>query len=359
MAVKPLKVAVVINVLRRAGAERVVCRLTQEWAKHHDVRIALFNVSTPAYAYGGQLVDLGVRPISILPKAHRLVVGASRLARFFRDYRPDRIISFMESANFPSIIAATLTGSLSRLSVSVRVDPSAIPHAYRLFARAAYPYANKIIAPSQGVLDGLINLGLPRSKLSVIRNPVVPVRRDRSSVPPIRMPYIMGAGRLHPQKGFDRLVRAFHLAHLPDHHLVVLGDGPERERLVAMAERLEITSRVHFPGTSLKIERWYHHAACFVLSSRYEGSPNVLKEAMVNGCPVVSFDCPSGPSEIVEHGVSGMLVPHDDIEALAAAISCVVNDNRLRYQLASGGQARGRMFQVDRVAPLWLTEQHE
>lgn len=352
-----MKIAVVINILRQGGAERVVCRLTQEWAKKHDVRIALFDAATPAYDFGGRIVDLEIRPLLFVPKAHRLVVGASRLARFFRDYRPDRIVSFMESANFPSIIAAAFTGFLDRLSVSVRVDPSAIPAAYRLAALVAYPFANKIIAPSNGVLAGLIDLGLPPSKLSVIRNPVVPVPCDTSSAPPIHMPYILGAGRLHPQKGFDRLVQAFHEAHLPHHHLVVLGEGPERERLIAIARNLGASSRVHFPGTSLEIERWYHHAVCFVLSSRYEGSPNVLKEAMVNGCPVVSFNCQSGPSEIIENGVSGILVPQGDIPALAKAISLVVNDNDLRFQLASAGQARGELFRLDRVAPLWLIDE--
>ena len=288
-----------------------------------------------------------------------MLVGAIRLARFFRDYRPDRIVSFMEGANFPSILAASLTGFLKRLSVSVRVDPSAIPVVYRLAARVAYPFANKIIAPSNGVLAGLTDLGLPPSKLSVIRNPVVPVPRDRSGTPPIHVPYIMGAGRLHPQKGFDRLVQAFHEAHLPDHHLVVLGDGPERDRLVATAKSLGAIPRVHFPGTSSEIERWYHHAVCFVLTSHYEGSPNVLKEAMVNGCPVVSFDCPSGPSEIVENGVSGILVPQGDITGLAKAISCVANDNNLRSQLASAGRARGKMFEVGRVAPLWLINEDQ
>lgn len=349
-----IKVAVVINVLRRGGAERVVCRLTQEWAKHHDVRIVLFDAATPAYEFGGQIVDLGIRPLLFFSKAQRLLVGATRLARFFQDYRPDRIISFMESANFPSILAASLTGFLGRLSVSVRVDPSAIPAAYRLAALVAYPFANKIVAPSNGVLTGLTHLGLPPSKLSVIRNPVVPLPRDRSRKPPIHVPYVLGAGRLHPQKGFDRLVQAFYEANLTDHHLVVLGDGPERERLTGIAKTLDISARVHFPGTSPEIERWYHNAACFVLSSRYEGSPNVLKEAMANGCPVVSFDCPSGPSEIVENGVSGLLVPQGDIAALAESISRVVNDHSFRSRLASAGRARGKMFQVDRVAPLWL-----
>ena len=98
---------------------------------------------------------------------------------------------------------------------------------------------------------------------------------------------------------------------------------------------------------------WYHHAQCFVLSSRHEGFPNALIEAMANGCAVISFDCQYGPSEIVEDGRSGLLIAQDDIAALTEAISLVVSDSELRQQLGDEGRQRVADFSVEKIAPRW------
>ena len=350
-----MKIVIVINVLSRGGAERVVCRLTEAWARDHDVRIAVFDNTVPAFDYGGTIVDLGAAASTLIGKASRLFVGSRRLARLFRDYQPDRVISFMESANFPAILGAAMSGYLSRLWVSVRLNPARIPLPYLVFIPLLYRLARRIIAPSQGVRHSLIRLGLPRARVSVIRNPVVVHRSHTALQPPFPFPFVLGAGRLHRQKGFDQLLKSFHRVDSAV-HLVILGDGPERDRLTGIAGRLGIASRVHFPGASSDVERWFHHALCFVLSSRYEGWPNVLMEAMAYGCPVVSFDCRYGPSEILEDGVSGLLVTQGHIDGLRSAITRVLTDGDFRDRLARAGKVRGRLFSIDRIAPLWLTD---
>ena len=352
-----MKIVIVINVLSRGGAERVVCRLTKAWAKHHDVRIAVFDNTKPAFDYGGRIVDLGVPAPTLPSKAYRLVVGAFRLASLFRTHQPDRIISFMESSNFPSIIGAAMCGYLRRLWVSVRLNPARIPLPYLICIPLLYRLANRVVAPSEGIRNRLIRIGLPAAKVSVIRNPIVVHRSHRTLQRPVPFPFVLGAGRLHRQKGFDRLLRSFQRIDAAV-HLVILGDGPERERLIGIARSLGIVSRVHFPGASSDVERWFHHALCFVLSSRYEGWPNVLMEAMAYGCPVVSFDCRYGPSEILEDGVSGLLVAANDIEGLQSAIARVLTDVDFRYRIAHGGSTRGKLFSTDRIAPLWLTDEH-
>ena len=353
-----VKIVIVINVLSRGGAERVVCRLTKEWAKRHDVRIAVFSNAHPAFEFGGRIEDLRVPASTLVGKVFRLVVGSIRLAKLFREVDPDRIISFMEGANFPAIFGAVMSGDLKRLWVSVRNNPIRINLPYLVFMPLLYRLASRIVAPSEGVRDGLARLGLPRAKLFAIRNPVV-VQRS-GTVPsrsPLPYPFILGAGKLHRQKGFDRLLRSFRAVNSQDLRLVLLGDGAERGRLTSMANRLGIGSRVHFPGASTEVERWFHHALCFVLSSRYEGSPNILIEAMAHGCPVVSFDCRYGPSEIFEDGISGLLVAQNDVTGLSGAITRILTDADLRRRLAYAGSARGRAFSIDRIAPLWLADE--
>ena len=352
-----MKIVVIINTLRRGGAERVVSRLTREWAKSHEVVLALFSTKQIAYGYGGRIADVGLRlPASnSVQKVSRIWIGAVRLVQLFQRERPDRIISFMESANFPAIMAAGMTGLLSRLYVSVRNNPRFMRIPYRLLMPWLYRRPARVIGASKGIRDRLEKMGVPGDRLSFIPNPVVIGRRSEMRGVPFPHRFVLGAGRLVRQKGFDQLLRAFAtLSGRHDLHLVVLGEGVEREALIELTETLGIGDVVHFPGAVSDIEAWYRSAACFVLSSLYEGWPNVLMEAMANGCPVISYDCEYGPAEIVEDGKSGLLVTQGDIGALAAGISRLTVDEALRGRLAKEGIKRGRKFAVKEIASRWL-----
>ena len=137
---RTLRVMVVIGALPRAGAERVVSRLTREWSRRHDVIVALFDGSRSAYEVGGRVVDLQLPAGGGLPKTViRVGMRALRLAATFRRERPDRVISFMERANVPSIVAAALTGMLGRLWVSVRNNPASIRAYWRMLIPVMYP----------------------------------------------------------------------------------------------------------------------------------------------------------------------------------------------------------------------------
>ena len=197
-------------------------------------------------------------------------------------------------------------------------------------------------------------MGMPPTNVLVIPNPVASQAVASSGVQsPFSSSYVLGVGRLHPAKGFERLVTAFADVKQTDLHLVLVGEGDDRRRLSSLAYSLGIESRVHLPGAVSDVGPWYHHAQCFVLSSRHEGFPNALIEAMANGCAVISFDCQYGPSEIVEDGRSGLLIAQDDIAALTEAISLVVSDSELRQQLGDEGRQRVADFSVEKIAPRW------
>ncbi len=351
-----MKVVVVINSLTTGGAERVVSTLTREWAKGHQILIALFDASRQEYDYGGELADLR-RPSLQSPfgKLHNGLLRSVRLARIFRQQRPERIVSFMESANFPTIAAAVVTGLLGIVYVSVRNNPARISLPHRILIPIVYRLPERVVTPSEGVRRGLLRMGVQAGKLSVIPNPVakraVPGRYVLADCPPR---YILGVGRLEPQKGFDRLLKAFSKIDRSDLQLVILGDGTERTSLQSTARELGIISHVRFPGVVSDIDEWYRRAECFVLTSHYEGSPNVIVEAMANGCPVVSFDCPYGPAEILEGGKSGILVAQDDIVGLSDAIRRLTSDHALCAHLSRLGRKRAAAYTVEKVAPRWM-----
>lgn len=353
-----MKILVIIPSLHRGGAERVVSLLTTEWAKSNEVVLSVFDASCPAYSYGGQLVDLACAARGgVFNQMKNALSRVGNLVRLIRYERPDHIISFMESANFPVVLAAALTGHLGSLTVSVRNDPGRFPIFYRGLIPFLYRLPRRVVAVSAGVSEALVGMGVPRRKAYAIPNPIA-LEAGRDTVHPavLSARFILAVGRLHPQKGFDRLLQAFASLALEDLHLVILGEGAKCQVLATLALELGIASRVHLIGSVIDPFPWYQKAQCFVLSSRYEGWPNVLMEAMACACPVVSFDCNYGPVEIIEDGVSGLLVKEGDVAGLAAAIRRVLNDDELRIHLANQGRLRVAQFDVEKIAKQWLEE---
>ena len=399
-----MKILIVVHSLHGGGgAERVVSLLSREWAKSHEVTIALFDASETAYDYGGRIVslrdpidtqenpssfirktynkthDVNMRSIPLLDLIQRKILGIIKyiynvgkyiynigmysvwLLSLLRREHPDRIISFLEGANIPATIASALTGSrcLLRLTVSVRNNPAReFSFKDRLLGFLLYRLPARVVAVSEGVKRGLASIcRLPTERILFIPNPVVVKNAQdaaRETTPPLPERYVLGVGRLASEKGFERLVRAFHRLDRPTLHLAIVGEGPERVNLLRLACELGLESRLHLPGHVADVETWYRHAACFVLSSRYEGWPNVLGEALANGCPVVSFDCDHGPSEILEDGKYGLLVPEGDVAALTGEIVRVLDDDALRRALAAKGPERARMFNLEKIASRWL-----
>jgi glycosyltransferase involved in cell wall biosynthesis len=163
-------------------------------------------------------------------------------------------------------------------------------------------------------------------------------------------------GRLSRQKGFDLLLRAFHQSDLmrSGWRLAILGDGAEREALHRQADSLGIADAVTLPGYIAAIGPWLRQAAIFVLSSRYEGFPNVLMEAMQVGRPCISFDCPSGPRELITDDVNGCLVSPEDVAGLAASMRRMAFDADLRSGLGAEATKVNERFSPEAIYSRWL-----
>ncbi len=297
---------------------------------------------------------------------HRVFASLPALVRYLRRERPDVLLSGGNYVNFVAVAARGLARSATRHVLSHHSNLSretANKPFVRWAARHVFPRADAIVAVSHGVAEDLsAQAGIARDRITTIHNPIVtPELLDQARAPldhpwfaPGAPPVLLGVGRLHEQKDFPNLVRAFaRVRAARDARLVILGEGksPEsRRELLELAAGLGVGDDVALPGFVDNPFAYMARASVFVLSSAWEGFGNVLVEALACGCPVVSTNCPSGPAEILDDGKFGALVPVGDDTALAAAIASTLDAPPAAERL----RARGAQFSVDRAAESYL-----
>jgi glycosyltransferase involved in cell wall biosynthesis len=314
------------------------------------------------------LVPAGVRLVDL--NAHRVLASLPALVHYLRRERPAAVLSGADHANVAAIWAKRLSGVRTRLVISVHNSVSGVTRnaptwrgrRAHHFIRRFYPWADGIVAVSQGVAEDLAKVGrLPRERIRVIYNPVITPQMFAAAkeavsdgwFAPGQAPVILAAGRLTAAKDFPNLLHAFCLLRREmAARLVILGVGEELARLQALTEELGVADQVRFPGFSSNPYAYMARAAVFVLSSAWgEGLPTVLLESMALGTPVVSTDCPEGPRELLRGGELGALVPVRDPASLAQAIT---------RSLRGGGpkvtRDRLRDFELDAAAEAYLEE---
>jgi len=315
------------------GAERMIVNLSREFAlRGFKVDFLISRVEGPYLS-------------SLSPLVKFVELGSSQrtralepLVRYLGEERPPVLLAAKEQGNelalmvkhFPEIstrVAVRLGSTLSRM-VKGR-NPIMVWIKLRTL-RKLYPRADIIIAVSRGVASDLARTaGIPLDRIHVLPNPVLTREMPKFAQMPVNHPWfipgappvILGVGRLGRAKDFPTLLRAFaRVQKERPARLVILGKGRQKSRLQALASKLGIAENFSLPGFSSNPYAYMARSALFVLSSKWEGSPNALTEAMALGTPVVSTDCESGPREILAEGRYGPLVPVEDPNALALAI---------------------------------------
>ena len=352
-----MKVALVISSLRRGGAEGVLARLANGLSSRgHAVTVATLHSAQPEYD-----LDPGVCwiPLDVAAPSGSLFQAVSKnlgrvraLRRFLRNLAPDATVSFMDTTNVLTLLAGARDFPVI---VSERVDPARqrIGRLWEWLRNKTYPRARFVVVQTRAA--GEFFPPAIRSRTRIIPNAVPTAPEPARDRTPHARPLLLGMGRLDRQKGFDLLLRAFAAlaGRFPQWDLVVYGEGNERRSLETLRDDLGLAGRALFPGQVDDPLAALSAGDLFVLPSRYEGFPNALAEAMACGLPTVSFDCPSGPSEIVHHGEDGLLVPPEDISALSQALEKLMSDNELRDRLGAKARTIVRHFQEQAVLDLW------
>lgn len=350
-----------IGSLGSGGAERNLVRLSAALAARGWV-VSL--VTTDPAVEDFYEVPASVTRVRADPEAHLScrwfdVPGQFRRLTALRDClrqtRPDLVISFLDTLNV-SVLCA-LWRERVPVVVSERIDPRYHPVGLRwaLLRRLTYPRAARVVVLTDDVVHWA-RRQWPRWRVESIPNPVVRIAAaDKAAVAKHATCTVLGIGRLCQQKGFDLLIRAFALvaAEFPAWELSIVGAGRERASLLRLAQSLGIADRVKLNGVVNDTAAALEACDLFVLPSRYEGFPNALAEAMSVGLPVISFDCPSGPSELIRGGVDGLLVPPQDVAALASALRRLMAEPQERARLAARAPEVVGRFGEDMVFDRW------
>ncbi len=329
------RLAIFMSFSGQGGVEQMMLNLMEAMIEQNiDIDLIAVNKT------GFNLVERLSPQINLIESKNRHTKTAIlTLARYLKQNQPDVLLVAKERALQAALIAKVLSGQ-KQLKISVRLGTNISAFLQtkapliRLFrqtlSRWTLRKAHQIIAVSQGVAEDIVSF-LPevQKRVHVIPNPVITRHFLTQNTPNASHPWlqnqtepvILAAGRLTQQKGFDCLLWAFaQVNQTRPCRLIILGNGALRSELLDLAHTLNISDKIDLPGYVAGIWSYLQQADLFVLSSRWEGSPNVLTEALALGVPAVATDCPSGPKEILQHGRYGALVPVDDDQALAEAI---------------------------------------
>ena len=358
---------IVIHSLKGGGAERVVVNLLKGLSRR-DFSVTLllyegiFDYHLPE---NFELITLDIRSRrNILETTRGFILKIISIARSIKKCKPDIIFSLLSGTNAVVLLARLLSGTHSKVIVSERNHPSVSLRnemyggITKFLMKHCYPKAKRIIAISHGIKKDLVeNFNLPEEKIEVIYNPVDIAEIETLSLEETKhpwfksgLPILISVGRLTRQKGHSSLIKVFSRVRqsLPC-RLLIIGTGEEEGKLANMVNALGLNNDVEFLGFQRNPFKYMARSSLFILSSLYEGFGNVIVEAMALGLPVISTDCPSGPSEIIEHGKSGILVPPEDEGALEQAILNLLTNDELRRQLSHEARMRAQYFALNKM----------
>ena len=356
-----MKLTLVIHSLNGGGAEKTVAQMANYWAEagHTVTLITLDGRQSSRYHVSDQVVwdDLDLmansRTLWEAIRHNRQRVGTLRKA--ISRAGGDVVVSFTDIINVLTLLACR------PLRVPIIVCERTDPRIHRVrrpwswLRRQLYKKSAAIVVQTSPIRDFV--QGFARAApIHVVPNCIWPDSLPNQTQPLLeRSKQVVAMGRLSTEKGFALLIEAF--ARVAKEHppwsLRIIGDGPLRDTLQEQIDDTGLSERIGLIGWSDNPSEILADSQLFVLTSQYEGFPNALLEAMACGMPAVSFDCESGPREIIREGVDGLLVPPDDVDALADRMSRLLADDGERIRLGERAAEVRQRFSVSRYFSDW------
>lgn len=330
------KIALFITDMGFGGAERVTGYLANGLSRRdYEVDLVLVRKT------GNYLADVSptVRVVDLA--ARGAIASVPKLARYLRSARPDVLVAGTAHIDVAALLARPLAGVKTRVAVTLHEPLSKFRKGLKsrlvlAAVKTLFPRADAVVSVSKSAADDAIQTaGIPPNLFHVIYNPVISPDLQSAAREPVDHPWfqpgqpgvVLGVGSLSTRKRFDVLVRAFaQVSKRRPERLVILGEGDQRPMLECLIRDLGIGDRVALPGFATNPFPYMAKAALLAMSSTFEALPTVIIESLALGTPVVSTDCPCGPSEILQGGRFGRLTPVGDVDAIAQAIEASLAD---------------------------------
>lgn len=362
-----MRLLIYIHSLENGGAERVVANLANHWA---SLGWQVTVVTVAPHTQDFYALDRAVRRIclNLTGTRHNVLAGfwrtarrAHALRRVLRALRPDVALSAMHTCNVILALAARGLPGLRAIGSEHNFPPkSPMGLIWETLRRHAYGHLTAVVALTHECASWLAQHSHARA-IPVIPNPVSwPLPRNAPRIDPAACcrpgrRILLGVGRLSVEKNFSALVDIFsRLApgHL-DWDLVILGEGPLRAALLAQTVAAGMDRRIFLPGSVGNMGEWYAQASLYAMSSDFEGFPNTLVEAMAYGLPAVSFDCDTGPRDIIRHAIDGFLIAPGDVKAMESALNRLMRDRQLRSDFACRAIEARERFSMHKISGMW------
>lgn len=347
------KIVLFIANLEVGGAERVVSVLANNWAKDNDVYIVTLFNHPVQYEISDRvqiitLVDWIRGNLSSLQKIRKIISAMFKFRRLISSLEPDFVLSFMNKYNV--FVLLSLFGMKVRVFVSERGSPfESISKIVALGRRLLYRYSSGLICQTACAKNIFSSTILLKDSV-IIPNPVTYLPHDKNLE---SQNIILMVGRLVEGKGHRDLIEIAKGFKGQAWKFVFVGDGPLSCELVAKCHEYALDNVV-FAGKSDRVGDWLKQAKIFIFSSYSEGFPNALAEALVFGLPCVSYDCPTGPSDLIADGENGFLVPCGDIKLFSEKLDQLMNNDLLRMRFATNAIKLRSQFSEEKISKQFL-----
>lgn len=328
------KIAFVIPNLNQGGAERVLATLANRFAQDgSEISIITFDNGHSFYALDQSIsiVPLDTTNKGFFSSILNAIKRTQQYIKSIRKIKPDVVISFMDYPNVLCVLWNFIVNQ--KLIIAQRTDPvyGILPRGFYTLRKLFYKKADAIALQTERSLKIFEGLGIRLPKInSVIPNPLNEDCYDKKI--PTKENIILTVGRLSPEKQFDLLIDIFSKTDHKDWQLWIVGSGPEMDTLQKQVTNLGLSENIKLLGEQKNVKEYYQRSKVFTLTSRTEGYPNALCEAMANGCACISFDCDTGPSEIITNDINGILIENGNaMEFQKQLQSLMTDENKIAY----------------------------
>lgn len=343
-----MKICFVIYSLGNGGAERVLSTISNYFINKYEITIITFNNEMSFYKLDERIkiVSLNSNKNSknIFDAIKNNISTIIKLTKTIKKVNSDVVISFMTTSNILAILACKILNKPIIISERTNYDFLS-SEIWKKIRKIVYPFCNHLVVQSNYDLEKYNFV----KNVSIIENPLF-IKDFTEQIQ--RKNYFLAVGRLDKVKGFDMLIEAYSKLNT-SWKLKIVGEGKERKALQEQIEILGLSDKVELLGRKNDIEKYYYEAGVFILSSRMEGYPNALVEAMACGCPCISFDCKTGPSSILENYINGILIENENIKKLSEAMNKLSLNIENREKLSQKALDIRRKLNIKNIAEKW------